>query len=517
MLSERHQKGIEARGLSAETAVAMGLYSGRLSRDGSVEADPKGDVLCFPFFEGDDEVNTKYRWSKDGQRRFMQRKDATKTVFNANVLIDDDSLLELETEVASLIWTEGEFDCMASVECGFPHSISVPDGALPGRDGKGRLIKVPEDDRDIDPDDDDKFAFMGRLMDRIMRVKHHVMAMDDDDSGRRMAKEMVRRIGAARCRWVEYPKDEVVPDKKRKGEFRACKDLNEVKQYLGDDMVREIIDNAKPWPVKGLFKLSDYPDLEIPVMHETGISEEFDKMFRLYPAAFVVVTGIPNIGKSTFINQIITNMAKIHKWPVAVFSGEKAVKPFLAIELQTAFLGKARSEWTMEERLRSAAFVERYFSFIDHDPRLDDEDIDLDYLLDRAATSVFRYGTKILMIDPWNELEHKVGGNNSMTQYVGDAIRKLKRFARSFDCTVIVVAHPTKMAGGDMPGLYNVSDSAHWANKADLGLVVHTEDPTGTGREIYIPKVRLKGLAGMVGKVALDFDPKSGLFKPPAF
>jgi twinkle protein len=226
---------------------------------------------------------------------------------------------------------------------------------------------------------------------------------------------------------------------------------------------------------------------------------------------------VPNVGKSTLINQIVVNMAKIHKWPAVVFSGEKAVKPFLALEFQTAYVGKAKADWSMEERQRSLAFVERYFSFIDHDPRLDDEDIDLDYLLDRAATAVFRYGAKLLLIDPWNELEHKVGGNTSLTQYTGDAIRKLKRFGRSFDCAVVVVAHPTKLSGGEIPGLYSISDSANWANKADLGLIVHADDPTDTKRTIRIAKVRLKGLAGQVGDIELGFDQKSYLFKAPDF
>lgn len=517
MLNDRHLQAIEARGLSVETASAMGLYSARRSRDGSIEPDERGDILCFPFFERGEEVNTKYRWRQDGERRFMQRKGGAKTLFNADVLFDEDLLNDLETGTLSLIWTEGEFDCMAGIDSGYPTTVSVPDGAPPGRDKNGKLIEVPDGTDDIDPEDDDKFAFMPRLMEQIMRVRSHIIATDNDDSGRRMAKELVRRIGPARCYRIEWPEDQVVEDAKS-GKLRACKDLNEVLLHLGADVVREMIDNAKPWPVKGLFKLSDYPDQEIPTMHEIGISKEFDEHFKIYAGAFIVATGVPNVGKSTLINQCFVQMAKVHKWPIAVFSGEKAVKPFLAQEFMTAFLGKARSEWSFEERKQAERFVERYFSFIDHDPRLDDgEDIDLDFLLDRAAAAVFRYGIKGLLLDPWNELEHKRPGQQSLTEYTGDAIRKLKRFAKSFDCAVCVVAHPTKMDSGQAPGLYNISDSAHWANKADLGVVVHADDPTDSKRDITIPKVRLKGTAGKVGTFPLDFDERTYLFKAPAF
>src|SRR5687768_2983262 len=80
MISEKHAQGIENRGLSIETAADMRIYSGRRLRDGSIVPDENGNILCFPFFEdGDVEVNTKYRWAEDGQRKFQQKRGAAKT------------------------------------------------------------------------------------------------------------------------------------------------------------------------------------------------------------------------------------------------------------------------------------------------------------------------------------------------------------------------------------------------------------------------------------------------------
>jgi twinkle protein len=517
-LSGRHQDAVESRGLSAEKAVAMGLYSGTLLRDGSVEPDDEGRVLCIPYWEGDVEVNTKYRWTQDGERRFMQRKGAVKTLYNANAILDDELLKELEAGTAELIWTEGEFDCQAAIEAGYAHTVSVPDGAPPARDKNGKLIHVPEDDRDIDPEDDDKFSFMARHMERLLRVKHHVIATDNDEPGRRLAKELVRRLGPARCKWVEYPTDEVVTDKKT-GKKRPCKDLNEVSKHLGPKAIYEMVTHAREWPVKGLFKLSQYPDVAIPAMCDVGIDPKLDELMKIYQGQFIVITGLPNMGKSTFWNQVTVQMAKIHKWPQAVFSGEKDVKPFLAQEYMTAFLGKAKADWTFEEKKRAEAFVERYYSFIDYDPvEVDDSEIDIDFILDKAATAVFRYGVKMLTVDPWNELEHNRTPSVSLTEYVGKSIKKMKRFAKQFGCAVAVVAHPTKMDPSVAPGLYNISDSAHWANKADLGVVIHGEDPMdSTDRTIAIPKVRLKRIAGNTGTADIQFDLKTHLFKPKDF
>ncbi len=520
MLSEKHIQGIVDRGLCPELAADMGLYSARRSRDGSgnlaFEPDPKGEVLCLPFFEHGTEVNCKYRWAEDGERRFMQKKGGTKTLYNAEVILNEETLIELETENYDLIWVEGEFDCIASIECGFPHTVSVPDGAPPARDKNGKLIHVPDDDRDIDPEDDDKFSFMGRLMDQIMRVKTHIICTDNDEPGRRLAKELVRRIGAARCRWVEWPTEEVVPVKGKRGQKRPCKDLNEVKKHLGVEAVKEMIELSKPWPVKGLFRLSDYPEMVIPTMCEIGISPDLDKLMKIYPGQFIVATGVPNVGKSTFINQVLVQMAKIHKWPQVIFSGEKLVKPFLAQELMTAFLGKARADWTKEDQAKATAFVQRYFQFIDYDPEDDSMEMNVEFVIDKAATAVFRDGVKMLTIDPWNELEHRRPNGQSLSEYVGESIRKFKRFGKQFDCAVCVVAHPTKLEGG-IPGLYNISDSAHWANKSDLGIVVHAEDPEKPERMIKIPKVRLRRIAGDVGTTNLNFDLKTHLFKKADF
>lgn len=292
-LSEAHLTGIEKRGISRETATRMGLYSGRRLRDGSVVADPDGDILCFPYVEHGKEINTKYRWRQDGAKRFSQRPDSPKTFFNADVLLDEAMMRSLEAGVEALVITEGEFDAMSAIEAGFEAAVSVPDGAPPARDKAGVLIQVPDGTADINPEDDTKYAYIARHMDRLMRVKAFIIATDADEPGRRLAKEIVRRVGAARCYWVEYPSDQRVPDED--GVLRAPKDLNEVLIHFGVKVVQDILENAKPWPVKGLYRLSDYPEQEEPRTYEIGLSKQLDEHFRLYPGAFIVFTGVSTL------------------------------------------------------------------------------------------------------------------------------------------------------------------------------------------------------------------------------
>ena len=106
--------------------------------------------------------------------------------------------------------------------------------------------------------------------------------------------------------------------------------------------------------------------------------------------------------------------------------------------------------------------IEDMFVFIDQDPREETEDATIEWLVDRASDAVVRYGVCWFLLDPWNQVEHKRERGESESDYQGRAIRTLKRFARSYDCGVLVAAHPTKdvkLPNGEIrvPNLYDIS------------------------------------------------------------
>ena len=122
---------------------------------------------------------------------------------------------------------------------------------------------------------------------------------------------------------------------------------------------------------------------------------------------------------------------------------------------------------------------------------------------------MLRYGVKWFLLDPFNQVEHKRERGESEADYQGRAIRNLKRFARSYDCGVIVVAHPTKdvkLPNGEIrvPTLYDISGSAHWYNAADHGIVV-SGDTTSDVREIRIEKSRYRS-GGAPGSAFLKLE-----------
>jgi twinkle protein len=72
---------------------------------------------------------------------------------------------------------------------------------------------------------------------------------------------------------------------------------------------------------------------------------------------------------------------------------------------------------------------------------------------------------------------------------------------------VWLVAHPRKPHSDGSPkppSLYDLAGSAHFANKADYGLIIHRDDMTSTEVEARVVKVRM-GLPGRPGKATLTW------------
>lgn len=447
---------LNRRGIDPDTALRYGVHS-------SQRSDLGGEVIVFPFIERGAIVNNKYR-GRDKQ--FRQDANAIKTWWNHDAILDP----ALRDGSQALIITEGEIDALTAIECGFPLTISVPDGAP----------KAAKNDA-IDPEQDTKFSFVWRSWDALKTVKRIIIATDADEPGQALAAELVRRFGAARCSFVTYPE--------------GCKDLNEVRVKHGPAEVVRVLAGAKLYPVSGLYRLSEYPEPPPLRPVSTGWTG-MDRYLRLYPSQFVVVTGVPNHGKSTWLNNLAMNVAKGEGWHCAIATFEARVKPFLRSQLRRLHGG-------MNDE--ADAFIEDRFAFIDQTPAGDDDDADIDWLLDKASDSVIRNGTKLLIVDPWNEIEHKRGRDRSETEYIGHAIRQMKRFGRDFDCVVAVVAHPQKMndrnvvGGIRKPTLYDINGSANWYNKADHGIVVHRPDVNSNIAHVSVQKVREQPMAGTLG------------------
>lgn len=507
-LSRKAEEWFAARAIDPEIVSRMGIYSGR--RDGSgdsatVVPDPSGDILVFPYLEGDKEVAAKYRGRPraDGSKVMWQRPNGRRTFYNSSIL----DAPELVDGKLPLVITEGEPDCLAVLSSGYPFAVSVPDGAPPDKDANGnKLPPVPDTADDIDPNTDDKYRFLINNWDRLKKIKRFVLMTDDDGPGHRLRDELARRLGRVRCSFVTYPDC---------GGRKA--DANEVLIQHGANAVSRLISGATPYPVKGIYRMSEFPDpppmkpvttgwgrLDLPV--DEGMAG-----LMLELGLFMTVLGIPGSGKSTWTTQLAANIAKEHAWNIGIATFEMKVKPYMQKLLRNAYLGQPASEFhPFDPRLREAdQFIEQRFMFINCEIDDDAEDPTVDWVLDRAADGVIRFGLNVLILDPWNELEHHRRRDESLTEYVGRAIKKLKRFARVHNVLVIVVIHPTKEGGLKSAGslsLYDAADSSHWVNKADYGIKIESDHLNGQ-LTVEVGKVRHKP-TGRRGKTVFQYIPE---------
>lgn len=231
--------------------------------------------------------------------------------------------------------------------------------------------------------------------------------------------------------------------------------------------------------------------------------QELDEIFGLYPEQFVLVTGRAGSGKSTFIFNLETNYARHH-----------GMKTFMYVpENEARLKGRLRAIWGSDDGcenfLRHHVFVQS--ASPDH---YDDAPKTLEWVLDHAVIAVNKDDIDLVVIDPWNELEHAKPRDMTQTDYVRQCLMWLKQFNRAYNTSTILVCHPTKegLRDGKIPSLSDAEGSLSWENKCDNGLIITREKDTQSTRVISA-KVREIG-AGRLGECWFIVDKATGVFTP---
>lgn len=462
MLHERHKEWLAQRGIQSDIAEELEISTVR---------DSRGNWLCFPYRLDGQVVNRKYRLTSEKAHRMD--KGGKLCLWNAECLRSP----QVAERGGSVIITEGEFDAMIAIQCGNLATVSVPNG--------GSSSKTD------DPFTSNAYSYLWESKAELERVKSFILATDGDDVGMAIAHDLASILGAERCRFVTYPD--------------GCKDLNEVFLAEGAAGVNRVLQSAKPFPVRGLYSLEDFPDAPPVRGMATGIDVLEDKM-EIVLGTLTVFTGYANMGKSTVINTILANCVA-RNVTCCVASFETAPKPILRDGIARALIGCPASDFSSHpQRQLAYQSIEQHIKIISNS--LEEEmEMDLETFLETARVSVIRDGAKVIILDPWNELEHKRSRDETMTEYVGRAIRRIKAFAKRYNVSFWIIAHPTKPVKGtnSIPSLYDISDSANWSNKADYGLVYHRKDKTQNEGDLAVVKVRM-GLPGQCGASSVKFD-----------
>ncbi len=433
------------------------------------QVQKKRRTINFNYFREGELINVKYR---DAEKNFKMVSGAELIFYGVDNLKDKKRCYIVE----------GEMDALSLHEAGLYSVCSVPNGASKGTqklDYLDNCYKYFEDKDEI------------------------ILCTDNDQPGLQLRNELARRLGAYRCKYVEF------------GDY---KDANEVLIQKGGETLRQIISDAKNFPLEGVLNLNNIWN-NVLNYNENGIKNysinlgESDNYFNMAFGEWTVVTGIPNSGKSDFIDQVLVNIATKYNFRCAMFSPESYPYEGHIKRIADKLNGKSCNT---DDLNNTKDFIEEHFYWI----KIDLENLTLKGILDAFRQLVFQKGVNVLVIDPWNMLDHSAQRDFT---YIGKLLSEITQFCQQTNTHLFLVAHPRKIESDNgvfkKPNLYDISGSADFYNKAYNGLVCFRSVGQKTEYKsdlvtIYVEKIKRKE-NGQLGQfdLAPDFH-NGGVYKP---
>lgn len=286
---------------------------------------------------------------------------------------------------------------------------------------------------------------------------------------------------------------------------------------------------------RGVHRAMDFAD-DVQTDWQTGIEKgkdtrwsQLNHHYLVKKKQWTVVSGIPSHGKSTWVDNLMVSLAEKHGWKFLVVSPEnqpvqRHIESLVEIHSGKKFAhpnhgGNISAAITGDELGISTAFVNKHFCFVVPE----ETDFHIEYLLELAHQvkhdPVNPFDFDGMVLDPYNELEHKRPNQMSEVEYISWILGKVRRFVKTEDTHLWIVAHPTKLREVQQiatdvklpklyakPSLYDIAGAAHWYNKCDMGVVVYrnvTQRPETT--TIDVQKIRHRE-CGTKGEVDFYYD-----------
>lgn len=475
-LSEKAQQFLNTRGLSDNTIRRFKVTSGP---EWMPQTKKEESCIRFPYYRNEQLVNIKYR---DAAKNFKMAKDAELIFFHLDSIIGSEEC----------VITEGEIDAMSAYEAGLYSVVSVPNGASLPSNKPGAAVSP-------------KLEYLDNCFEYFLSFKLIVIATDGDTAGRWLRDELARRLGRHRCRYVVYPE--------------GTKDLNEVLITHGKERVKQLITEAAAFPIEGVYTVANF-EQDLDRLYLEGIRRGqmigfpgFDELFSFKRGQFTVITGIPNHGKSAFLNQCHIRLSSRFGWKHGICSFENQPVMHHAAKIISCFLGRKFNAADIDARqwLWGKTFTDEHFYFFN----TEDIDLSMEGVLGKAKELVIRWGIDSFTIDPWNYIEFNLQNGETETMFISRALTMITKFCRAYDVHVFLVAHPAKMVkrgnAFEIPNLYSIAGSAHFNNKADNGITVHIDEVTGNS-VVYVQKVREQPYTGKKGNCIFRFEVGTGRY-----
>ena len=448
----------------------MCAYMNKKAEDGKSE-DPHGIIpvpaIAFCNYLDGKIINVKFRsvvlnpitgeWSKD-----FAQESPTKPC--APYGIDSINPIRPNAEpIRQLIITEGEKDRLTLMSCGFPYVLSIANGA------QTNIAESHE-------------AFE----EWIAQVEEIIICGDTDRPGRSMVKALLNAY-TVRAKVVHLSGNR--------------KDISDVYADFGASEVRRIIQEAEDVAAQDIYDLHQHePDILEVMMgnydkgYDVGMGMLTDRIFHpTSDGGLIILTGIPNSGKTDFLNCMMAHLMFQRQKRIAFFSFEKPIKAKHVREIARVALGvedTASMDHTVDESEARAVncqiinYMTEHMVDFDTKTRLPDSA----YIIAMAERDMRKHGLDFLVIDPYVFIDMTEGGSRATeTEKVRLMLTKLQAWSRARRVWTIVVAHPRiqyKDGHESFPPLdiYSIAGSAQWANLADFLFTVRRMNKPEEGK-----------------------------------
>ena len=413
-LSDGVVKWFEGRSISQFTLRLAKITEGK---EWMPQTSKEENTIQFNYFLNDELINTKYR---DGRKNFKLFKGAEKIFYNLD---------SIRTSKECII-VEGEIDVLSFIEAGIYDVISVPNGFnLQGN---------------VNLDYLDSYLEYFDNKDKIY------LALDNDEAGLKGKTEFIRRLGSERCYIVD---------------FKDCKDANEYLIKYGEEELKIVIDKAELTPLENVKQLNDYSkELDnfwingLPKGMLTGM-KDFDDIYSAELGQYTLITGVPQSGKSEWLDQMVClyNLTTKNKVGFVSIENEPFIFHYDKIA-QKLFGRRPTSNDIGTEKLENVKqYINDNYYHVHFEKRYYLEEV-----LIKFTELSRRKGCRIFVIDPFNKVKLK-NNISSITDFTNEYHTQLDTFVKETNSHLFLVAHPNKTEDAEgsestfkMPNAYHI-------------------------------------------------------------